>query len=139
VFRLDPHEFPTARTFHLDYVMLTGDTTAGNSFDIRYLSSDGDGPAPLPQFFFDNNASGFDGTAITCTTNAASVAAGAAFKVFLPAIRLDGPTPPVSPAGATCTWNTSNVPNGTYYIYGVVDDGTDTAKTYSQTPVVVSH
>jgi hypothetical protein len=31
------------------------------------------------------------------------------------------------------------VPNGTYYIYGKVSDGTDTAHTYSQTPVVVSH
>jgi hypothetical protein len=28
---------------------------------------------------------------------------------------------------------------GTYYIYGVVSDGTDTARIYSQTPVVVSH
>jgi hypothetical protein len=139
VFRLDPHEFPTPRAFHVDYVMLTGDTTASNSFNIRYQSSDGDGPAPEPQFFFDNNASGFNGTAITCTQNTASVAVGAGFKVFLPPIRHDGETPPVSPAGATCTWNTSNVSNGTYYIYGVVDDGTDTAKTYSQTPVVVSH
>jgi hypothetical protein len=139
VFRLDPHEFPTPRAFHVDYVMLTGDMTAGNSFDIRYQASDGDGAAPVPQFFFDNNASGFDGTAITCSANAASVAAEGAFKVFLPTIKRESPVPPVSPAGATCTWNTSNVPNGTYYIYGLVNDGTDTAQIYSQTRVVVSH
>ena len=139
VFRFDPHEFPTARPFHLDYMMLTGDTTASNSFDIRYQSSDGDGPAPTPQFFFDTNASGSNGTAIRCTTNAASVAAGGEFKIFLPMVKHEVPPPPVSPTGAACTWNTSNVPNGTYYIYGVVNDGTDTAQTYSQTPVVVSH
>jgi hypothetical protein len=139
VFRLDPHEFTTQRTFHVDYVMLTGDSTANSSFDIRYQTSDGDGAAPAPQFFFDNNASGFDGTAITCTANAASVAAVGAFNVFLPLITYFVPPPPVSPTGLTCTWNTSNVPNGTYYIYGLVSDGTDTAQIYSQTPVVVSH
>jgi hypothetical protein len=138
VFRLDPHEFPTPRAFHVDYVMLTGDNAASNSFNIRYQSRDGDGPAPTPQFFFDTNASGFNGTAITCA-NAASAAAVGDFKVFLATIQADAPTPPVSPSGSTCTWNTSNVPNGTYYIYGAVNDGTDTTRTYSQTPVVVSH
>ena len=138
MFRLDPHEFTTQRTFHVDYVMLTGDSTANNSFDIRYNTSDGDGAAPTPQFFFDNNASGFDGTAITCTNVAAAAAVGTS-KVFLPLITHYAPPPPVSPAGSTCTWNTSNVPNGTYYIYGLVSDGTDTARIYSQTPVVVSH
>jgi hypothetical protein len=139
VFRLDPHEFTTQRTFHVDYVMLTGDSTANSSFDIRYQTRDGDGVAPSPQFFFDNNASGFNGTAISCANSASAAAVGGGFNVFLPLITYYAPLPPVSPTGSTCTWNTSNVPNGTYYIYGLVSDGTDTARIYSQTPVVVSH
>jgi hypothetical protein len=138
VFRLDPHEFSTARAFHVDYVMLTGDTTAGSSFDIRYQASDADGPAPTPQFFFDSNGSGFNGTAITCA-GANSAEATGKVKVFLPLINRFTQPPPVSPSGSTCTWDTSKVAAGTYYIYGVVSDGTDTARIYSQTPVVVIH
>ena len=138
VFRLDPHEFTTPRTFHVDYVMLTGDTTANSSFNIRYNTSDGDGAAPTPQFFFDNDANGFNGTPITCTSST-SVAALGNFDVFLPMAIRYSPPPPVSPVGSTCTWDTSSVPNGTYYIYGLASDGADTAQIYSQTPVVVSH
>jgi hypothetical protein len=138
VFRLDPHEFTTQRTFHVDYVMLTGDSTANSSFDIRYQSQDGDGTTPSVQFFYDTNASGFDGTAITCGAVAAAPAAGQS-KVFLPLMNLLRQPPPVEPTGASCTWNTSNVPAGSYYIYGVASDGTDTARIYSQTLVVVSH
>jgi hypothetical protein len=137
-FRLDPHEFPTVRAFHVDYVMLTGDNTAGNSFDIRYQASDGDGSTPTVQFFFDTNASGFDGTAITCT-NATSAAAVGSFNVFLPLINRYSLPPPVSPTGATCTWDTSKVSAGTYYVYGIASDAADSAMIYSQTPVVVSH
>jgi hypothetical protein len=132
-FRLDPHEFLTQRTFHVDYVMLTGDSTANSRFDIRYQSS-----TPNVQFFYDTNASGFNGAAITCNANSAVLAANSS-KVFLPLVIRYSATPPVQPSGATCTWNTSNVPPGTYYIYGLASDGIDTAQIYSQTPVIVSH
>jgi hypothetical protein len=136
VFRFDPHEFAAPHTFHIDYVMLTADSTANASFDIRYQSSGG--PATV-QFFADTdtNPDNGGGTAISCAA-ANSIAAGSK-TVYLPLINRFSAAPPVTPAGSTCRWNTSGVAAGSYYIHSVTNDGTDTTSAYSQTPVVVSH
>jgi hypothetical protein len=135
VFRFDPHEFAAPHAFHLDYVMLTGDSTANASFDIRYQTSAG----ATPQFFADTdtNPDNGGGTAISCAT--VQAAAVGDFEVFLPLITRFGAAPPVEPEGSTCRWNTSGVAAGSYYIHSVTSDGTDTTSAYSQTPVVVSH
>jgi hypothetical protein len=135
VFRFDPHEFAAPHAFHLDYVMLTGDSTANASFDIRYQTSAG----ATPQFFADTdtNPDNGGGTAISCA--AVQAAAVGDFQVFLPLVTRFGATPPVEPAGSTCRWNTSGVAAGSYYIHSVTSDGTDTTSAYSQAPVIVSH
>jgi hypothetical protein len=140
VFRFDPHEFAAPHTFHLDYVMLTGDSTATSSFDIRYQTSDADGGTPSVQFFADTDTNPDNGTGapIACTSAAAVIAASNA-KLFVPLAIRPGAIPPVVPSGSTCRWDTSNVAAGRYYIYAVTSDGTDTTGAYSQTPVVVSH
>jgi len=135
VFRFDPHEFAAPRAFHIDYVMLTADSTANASFDIRYQKSAG----ATPQFFADTdtNPDNGGGTAINC--GAVQAAAVGDFKVFLSLITHFGAAPPVEPAGNTCRWDTSGVVAGSYYIHSVTSDGTDTTSAYSQTPVIVSH
>jgi hypothetical protein len=135
VFRFDPHEFAAPHTFHLDYAMLTGDSTANASFDIRYQTSAG----ATPQFFADTdtNPDNGGGTPISCATSQKLAASDV--KVFVPLISYSGTTPPVAPEGSTCRWNTSGVAAGSYYIHSVTTDGTDTTSAYSQTPVVVNH
>lgn len=135
VFRFDPHEETRARAFSIDYILLTGDNTANDSFTIRYQASDSDGKDVRTQFFFDTDAQGFNGQPITCSTAAGGGATGK-FNLFLPALSKPGASTSVV-EGAACRWDTSNVPNGTYYIYGVADDGTNVTRTYSELPVIV--
>lgn len=136
-FRLDTHEFPDAHHFNVDYVMLTGDSTASASYDIRYVASDADGGAPTIKLAYDTDRNPSNGTTpISCV--ATSSVAAATSKSFIPLVS-NGLAPPVTPSGSLCRWNTAGIANGTYYIYGTADDGTDSVGRYSQTPVVVQH
>jgi hypothetical protein len=139
VYRFDPHEYTDSHTFRLDYLMLTGNDQATQSFDIRFEASASDGATPSIQFFYDSNASGLNGTPITCGAAAAAVAPAATNTVFMPLIMRTVPPPPVVPTGATCRWNTAGVPNGTYYVYGVAANGPSSYSVYSQTPVEIKH
>ncbi|HEU4323411.1 MAG TPA: hypothetical protein VFS21_09730 [Roseiflexaceae bacterium] len=136
VFRFDPHEFTSQRAFHLDYVMLTSDDRANTSYDIRYIASDADGGTPPAQFFYFA-----EGTTnlqpITCQT--LQNVAATPTKIYLPIISRLTPAPPAVPTGATCRWNTASVPAGRYFIYAVVDDGTDSGAFTTQTAVIISH
>jgi hypothetical protein len=116
--------------------MLTGDSTANASFDIRYQTTV---DSITPQFFADTdtNADNGAGTPISCA--AVQAAAVGDFQVALPVILRSSAAPPVVPEGKTCRWNTAGVAAGTYYIHSVTSDGTDTTSAYSQTPVIVSH
>ncbi len=136
VFRFDPHEFAAPHAFHLDYVMLTGDSTANASFDIRYQASSG---AATVQFFADTdtNPDNGAGTPISCVV--VQTAAVGDFQVFLPLVMHFSAPPPVVPEGSTCRWDTAGVAAGSYFIHSVTGDGTDTTSAYSQTPVIVSH
>lgn len=137
VFRFDPHEFSSARPFGIDYIMLTGDSTANASYDIRYTLSDADGATPQVQWYYVASPVGSNQpNAITCKTTTAAAAGN--HKVYLP-LAIGKVAAPVTPSGNTCTWNTSGVAAGTYYIYGVANDGTDSVGRYSSTPVLVSH
>jgi hypothetical protein len=135
-FRFDPHEFPTAKTFHIDSIMLTGDSTADGSFDIRYNVNDAENNQLTTKFYYDTDALGFNGQPITCSTPPSIP--DSKYKLYLPTLVQPG-TPGSGGSGDSCRWNTSGVDAGTYYIYGVTTDGTNTTQVYSQTPVVVAH
>jgi len=138
LFRFDPHEESRPRTLHIDYVMLTGDNQANGSFDIRYNASDAEKQNLTTKFYYDGDAQGFDGQPITCASTTQSSIPDSKYKVYLPTLTQPGSAG--SPVGGdTCRWNTSSVAAGTYYIYGVTTDGTNTTQAYSQTPVVVKH
>ena len=51
--RIDPHEFPTARTFHIDDVKLTAKPVAASSFSIRFVATDADGDAATVSLYYD--------------------------------------------------------------------------------------
>jgi hypothetical protein len=138
VFRLDPHEYTQSYGFNLDYVMLTGNDQASQSFDIRYEASASDGATPSLQFFYDSDNSGFNGAAIACGAVVA-VAPASTNNVYLPLMMRMVQPPPISPTGATCRWNTASIPAGTYYVYGVAANGPSSYRVYSQTPVEIKH
>ncbi len=70
----------------------------GDSYNITYTLNDSDNIV-VANFYYDTNATGLDGTAITGCQNQA-----------------EG-------TNLTCAWNTTSYPLGTYYVYGTSTDG----------------
>lgn len=82
----------------------TGDTvTVGSLYDVTYSLADTDNVV-TSAFYYDTNNDKTGGTAITgaCATAPEGT-------------------------GATCSWNTAGVPAGSYYVYGVTNDGVNSA------------
>lgn len=78
----------------------TGDTvTVGDNYNVTYTLADTDDTVTVA-FYYDTNNSGLDGTAISGAC--ASAAEG---------------------TSVTCSWNTTGVSPGSYYVYGLVNDG----------------
>lgn len=132
-FRLDPHEFSTMRTFHIDDVKLTGADQASTSFPIRYQATDANGDALRTSFFAVTNRQGANAQAISCA-NTSSAPGSGRYKVYLPMVN-NG----VALEGQSCIWNVAGVPNGNYYIKMVVNDGRNITSTISDTPLLVRH
>jgi hypothetical protein len=80
----------------------TGDTvTVGDSYDINYDLADTDDVVTVA-FYYDDDDTGENGTAITgaCATAAEGT-------------------------GVTCSWDTTGMTPGAYYVYGTTNDGTN--------------
>ena len=92
-----------------------GDTiTQGNNFTVNYDLSDSDDVSTVA-FFYDTNNSGADGTAIGGC----------------------GAEPEAT--GGTCTWNTSGVAPGSYYVYGTTSgDGSGATTVYSSGAMTIN-
>jgi hypothetical protein len=75
--------------------------TEGDNYNINYDLADTDDTVTVA-FYYDSDSSGLDGTAITgaCATAAEGT-------------------------GVTCTWDTTGMTPGSYYVYGVTNDGTN--------------
>jgi len=110
--RLDPHEFPTARTFHIDDVKLTAKPVAATSFTIRFVGTDADADATTVSLYYDVDTNPSNGK----TLIASSIPASAGQVV----------------------WNTSGVLRGEYYIYAEASDGIQVIGRYSSVPVVLN-
>jgi hypothetical protein len=110
--RLDPHEFPVPRTFHIDDVKLTAKPVAGASFTITFLADDRDGDAGTVSLYYDADTNPANGRTL--------IASG------------------IARTAGQFVWNTSGVPLGEYYIYAEVSDGIQTTSRYSTVPVVVA-
>lgn len=111
-FRLDPHEFSSARTFHLDDVKLTAKPVAATSFSIRFVGTDANGDATTVSLYYDVDTNPGNGKTLIASNIPASA--------------------------AQFVWNTSVVPRGEYYIYAEASDGIQVIGRYSSVPVVLN-
>lgn len=129
--RLDPHEFSYPRLFELDDVKLTGNDRANNTYRINYLASDSDGSIDTLELRYSTSPDGSNSIPISCATGTpVQPPAGLSMQIFLPLI-LRG--------DAFCTWNTTQIPNGDYYIVLVARDAYDQTVRVSETPVEIRH
>jgi hypothetical protein len=111
-FRFDPNEFPGERVSgELDYVLLTSQPWADQSYVIQWSHTGGD-PGATVHIYADNDLDPING------------------KLFIGQTILN--------TGAFL-WNTSDVPEGDYYIYLEMRDGASATRgQYSNVPVIVN-
>ena len=107
--RLDPHEFATARTFHIDDVKLTAKPLGGTTFTVRFAAADADADATTVSLYYDTDTNPGNGKTL--------IASG------IPA------------TAAQYVWNSAGVPRGEYYIYAEASDGINVIGRYSTAPL----
>lgn len=122
-FRIDPHEFSDPRAFFIDNVRITSDWTVKNSFTIEWIATDSDS-SPLVSLYYDNNNSGYDGTLIA--SNLAARAGIFGLRENVPAR-----------ASGSYVWDVSALPEGKYWIYSIISDGTNSNRTYATGPLII--
>jgi hypothetical protein len=108
-----PNNPPTITVNEPDGV--SDNVTQGNAYNIDYDLADAEEVVTVA-FYYDTDAVGLDGVAITgaCATAAEGT-------------------------GATCSWDTTGVTPGNYYVYGITDDGVNPAQNdYSPGQVTIS-
>jgi hypothetical protein len=110
--RIDPHEFPTARAFHLDDVRLTAKPVAASTFTIRFVGTDADADGTFVSLYYDADTNSANGKALIASNIPASA--------------------------GQFVWNTIGVPRGEYYIYAEASDGIQAIGRYSSVPVVLN-
>ena len=108
--RFDPQEIPVPTDMSLDYVYLRAPDEADQSFDITWQA----------EFQLDTQVDLYFDTD-TDATNKTLIASN------------------LSAQALTYTWDTSAVPEGSYYIYLVAKDDYNSIGRYSKTPVVIKH
>jgi hypothetical protein len=111
-FRVDPHEFTSTKSFYIRNIKLAAYERADTSYTIKWEYTDSIASSSSLKLYYDTNNSGFNGTLIKSG---------------------------ITPTAEKYTWNTANMPEGTYYIYGVMNDGRNTNRTYARWPIVISH
>ena len=123
--RFDPHEFPVSsecagapspencRDVRLDSFILAPFHRSVGAITLAWDDSDADDDAMIGLFhdLDQDPANGNEGTIVEDL--------------------------PQSDAGGQWTWNTGAVPAGTYYIFGIIDDGRNATLRYSSGPVEV--
>ncbi|MCX7973231.1 MAG: hypothetical protein N3B16_01845, partial [Candidatus Aminicenantes bacterium] len=112
-FRIDPHEFPDPTPFVFDEIRLTADWSADSSFEIEFKVDDADSNLYI-SLYYDNDNSGYDGLPIALNI-------------------------PVSAGDNSYIWNTSSVPAGKYWIYGIITDGQNVNRAYATGPLIINH
>ena len=112
-FRIKPDEFPSAVNFYVQSVKLSAFEQADTSYTIGWSYSNAGTAAPTVELDYDATGTGFAGTQIVAGLN---------------------------PAAGSYAWNTSALPNGIYYIYARVMNGSTVMnQTYARWPITVIH
>lgn len=113
IFRVDPHEFDAPTDFFIRRIKLAALERADASYAIQWAYSDASAAGTVT-LSYDTDKDPSSGL----TAIASSV--------------------PTTSAGGV-SWNTSGVPNGTYYVHASFSDGTNTNSTYAAWPIVINH
>jgi hypothetical protein len=109
--RFDPLESRDARKFAVDFVGLYAENIAQNGmFRIAWTSSDPENDSLTVSLFYDTDRQGFNGTPIATIDQA-------------------------QPGSMEYIWDTTNVANGSYFIYALVSDGVNESRFYSEVAV----
>lgn len=136
VFRVDPHEIPTPNDFHLDYVQLTGDNqiNVGSPYPLNYTLTPLSGASIT--FYYDNDQDSSNGR--TVMQEYSQPAPPHPYLMFMPISERDYFSPEIpSVNGLSWVWDTTGVPQGTYYVCAEVTDGVNTITWYSDVPITV--
>jgi hypothetical protein len=119
-FRLDPHEFhldtcctpagapfgsPINATYYLDYLKLRKMDESNGRYTLVFKKSDQDSTTTTTRFFYNRTRSTSGG--------------------------LEIPSSQLNCEGDICIWDTSTIPEGSYWIYGEISDGTLTTSRLS--------
>lgn len=148
-FRVDPHEVPSPTGFWIDYVILAADVKANANVELVWNEYVPSGSSATMALYYDSDRNPVSGrTLITTgglerampkTLSGDAPGCTLSFCWFLPLVR-GGITPSMCTNGVCrYTWNTSQLPEGSYYVYVESFDGYSTIGRYSDTPVVVDH
>lgn len=112
--RVDPHEFTPATEFFFDYIRVTADDEANSQFLISADVTD-----------IDSNPTGVT-TSLYYTTG--TTASGG---TFIGSFTANQPHHTL--------WDTSSVPDGEYYIYALLSDGTNSSSRVSTGRIKIDH
>ncbi len=141
--RFDPHESSKSETFHLDYLVLTGDehVPSGSSYNIVFNTAAR--PGATVTFYYDNDTNPANGRTLIGAYGSQSQpdnqpgSQPSAFSIFLPVILHNSPGELNLISGLNMSWNTTGVAAGTYYISADIDDGVMTTTWYSDVPIIL--
>ena len=111
-FRFDPDEFAGPTPFYLRRIKLAANERAGKIYTIQWNYSDPflQSGTPTLTLYYDTDTDPSSGLV--------QIAAG------------------VNPITGSYAWDTTGVPNGSYYIYASFSDGINTNGTYSRWPII---
>ena len=113
-FRLDPHEFPTAKNIRIDELILAPLDTADPFFDITWLDFDPDDDAVI-ELFVDEDQQPGNGNEVRVASGISENSSANSFN-----------------------WNArDNVVDGEYFVYATVDDGYNQITRYATGPISV--
>jgi cyclophilin family peptidyl-prolyl cis-trans isomerase len=112
--RVDPHEFSIPTTFYYDWVRVTADDEANSQFAIKFSTKDIDnvGSNVTTIFYYSATNPSSGGTEIGRVT-------------------LNG--------SSYLLWDTSQVPNGSYFVYGIVTDGLNSTTAKASGKITINH
>ena len=115
VVRFDPVEAQKETNFAIDHIGLYAEnsTFLNGEYELRWTASDPENDKVDVALYYDSDNSGFNGTLITSFTN-------------------------IDADDGRYVWDASGVAEGQYYIYAVIDDGTNSPnRFYADVPIHV--
>lgn len=113
-FRIDPHEFPTAKNIRIDDITLAPLDTADPSFDITWLDFDPDDDAVI-ELFVDQDQLPGNGNEVRIANGISENNAANSFNWHAP----------------------DHVVDGEYFVYARIDDGFNRITRYATGPIAV--